>query len=498
MNGLKLSLALFSMLLIIACSSSTDSDTSSSDTSSESLNQDGVVQFDKTGFESPHVEVTVTGYTEGKVYLIGTFEDQNFVVDSTQVDRDGHFVFQRSEPYDPGLYYLYMPDQSTLQILLDKDQTFELTSNKGDYVFSTAVAGQVDTELLYHGFRYEAELQPRFDEIRQKLQGLQPGDPVYEQIVEDNQGIAEERKAHFDDLFSKHPNALWTQYKRSGQNPDPVDVRNPDGTLDAPRQLIIYRQQFWDNVDFSDYRLLRTPVIANKLKRYITELVPQSADSIIKVSNALIDRVEEHPPYFKFFANWVGVNYEPGRAEIMDADAIFVNQVKNYFTYDKAFWADSASIYSLQLRAAEMQNSLVGQKGPNVTSTDLNGQKQSIYDIEDPYIVVFLYNPTCDHCREQVPVLVDLYNNWNGPGLEVYAIAIETTDDEWRTYVAEAKMPWINVFDPTNESIYKTYYVDKTPEVYVLNRDRTIVAKNINVNQIAEVISREEAEVSLQ
>ena len=456
------------------------------------VNEDGVVEFDKSDFESPMIDVTVTGYTDGKVYLIGTFEDQNFVVDSAQVDKDGRFTFERSEPYDPGLYYIYMPDQSTLQILLDKDQTLKLTSSQGDYILSTAVSGQVNTELLYHGFRYEAELQPKFDKIREQLQGLSPGDARYEQIVEENQNIGSERKAHFEEIFDRYPNTLFTAYKKSGQNPDPVDVRRPDGTLDAAKQLIIYREQFWDNVDFSDYRLLRTPVIANKIRRYITELTPQAADSIIKVSNALIDRVEGHPPYFKFFANWVGVTYEPGRAQIMDADAIFVNQVKNYFTYDKAFWADSASIYALQLRAAEMENSLVGQKGPNVTSTDLNGDTKSIYEIEDPYIVVFLYNPTCDHCREQVPVLVDLYKKWDGPGLEVYAIAVETTDEEWRNYVAEAGMPWINVFDPTNQSIYKTYYVDNTPEVYVLNRDRTIIAKNINVNQITEVISREE------
>lgn len=48
-----------------------------------------------------------------------------------------------------------------------------------------------------------------------------------------------------------------------------------------------------------------------------------------------------------------------------------------------------------------------------------------------------------------------------------------------------------NVFDPTNKAIYGKYFVDITPEIYVLNPERTIIAKNLKVNQIGEVVERD-------
>jgi len=44
------------------------------------------------------------------------------------------------------------------------------------------------------------------------------------------------------------------------------------------------------------------------------------------------------------------------------------------------------------------------------------------------------------------------------------------------------------VYDPTNRSIFKTYYVDNTPELYLLGPDRKIVAKNLKVEQLAQAI----------
>jgi len=52
---------------------------------------------------------------------------------------------------------------------------------------------------------------------------------------------------------------------------------------------------------------------------------------------------------------------------------------------------------------------------------------------------------------------------------------------------------WINVYDPTNKAIYAKYYVNVTPELYVLDPNRTIIAKNLKVDQVQTVIDRDRA-----
>lgn len=443
--------------------------------------------------ESPYITVRVAGAPTGAVRLIGTFTDQQYIADTTQISASGEVVLQREEPYKPGFYYLVFTNNQYVQMLIDADQTFTMTTRMNDLVGAMEVEESVDNELLYRNLKYETDYQARFNPVRAQLNGLPETDPNHAGLIRQRDALLAERKAHLQELFDEAPGSFFTAFKTAGQNPDLRDIRLPDGSLDNAGQVYVYRQEFWDNVDFTDERLINTPVIANKLKRYIEELTSQNPDSIIASTDALVAKVPDQSEYYKYFVNWIALNYEPAKTTLMDAEAVYVYMIKNYFTYDRAFWSDSAEVYALQLRADEMGNSLVGQKGPNVTVPGVNGQTVTLYDLTAPYLIVYLYNPDCEHCQEETPKLVQYYNQMKASGLvDVYAIAVDTEDALWRNYITSVGMPWAsNVFDPSNRSIYKTYYVNVTPEIYLLNPDREIIAKNLQVSQIQEMIVRD-------
>lgn len=466
-------------LMALACSQNT-TDSSSATQSERQL-------------ESPDIQIQIQGAPAGMAYLIGTFADQTYRVDSTQIDAAGAFRFQRQEPYKPGLYYVFFTNTSAFQILIDADQTFSMNTNAADVAGAMQVEGSLDNELLYKNLKFESEMQPKLQAAAQKMQGLPESSPQYRQAKAERDALLAQRKAHLTEIFDNYPEAFFTRFKTAGQNPDVRDVRKPDGTLDTAAQVYFYRTEFWDNVDFSDKRLLYTPVIFNKLKRYMKELTPQQPDSLNKAASFLVDQVLDYPEYFKFFANWIVLQYEPTKTELMDSEAVFVHMAQKYFTYGRAFWSDSAEIYAIQLRANEMAASLVGKKGPNVTASGPDGKTYSLYDIKAPYIVVYMFNPECEHCQEQSPKLVQFYKQWKNQGVEVFAIALDTNAEEWKAYIRKTGMDAFaaNVFDPTNKAIYSKYFVDITPEIYVLNPERTIIAKNLKVYQIGEVVERD-------
>lgn len=439
--------------------------------------------------ESPDISLQVQGAPQGKAYLIGFFCESQFYVDSTEINAAGKMVFKRQEPYQPGLYLGLLPNQATIQFFIDEDQTFSLRTQAGDPVGAMQVKGSLDNELLYQNLRFEADIQPRFQAVAQSIQQAGPESPEYAQLKQQQDALVAERKKHLQDLFKQHPNSLFTKFKKAGQNPDIQDVRKPDGTVDAQRQVFLYKRAFWEDVDFNDERLLYTPVIFNKLRRYMKDLIPQNPDSIINAADYLIRQVPPESAYYKFFTNWIAATHEPGKVPIMDAEAIYVHMVRNYFTAEKAFWLEPAQAQGLQMRADEMANSLIGQKGPNIKVPGPDGKERELYSIKAPYIVVFMYNPDCEHCQEETPILRNFYRDWKNQGVEVYAIAIDTQEELWKNFINEYQIGnWINVFDPTNRSIYKTYYVDNTPELYVLNEDRIIIGKNLKPHQVPDVI----------
>lgn len=441
--------------------------------------------------ESPRISIQVSGMQPGRAYLIGNFAGQQYRADSARVDAEGLLLFRQDKPYTAGLYYVWLPDKNALQILVDEDQSFSLKTRAEELIAAMQVEGSLDNELLYRNLKFEEEYGEGVTEASSQLRGLKPESAQYRETKARLDAWAARRKAHLEEIFSSYPNTLFTKYKKAGQNPEVREVYKADGSLDSALQVYLYRTEFWDGVDFSDERLLHTTVIPNKLHRYIKELTVQHPDSINAAAKFLVDKVLGYPEYYKYFVNWITLQYQPTKSTLMDSEAVFVFMVQNYFTQERAFWSDSLQTWAIQKRAGEMAASLVGRQAPDVRAQGPDGKYYSIYEIGAPYIIVFMYNPTCDHCIEETPKLVSFYREWKDKGVEVFAIALDTEDTEWKDFIARNQMDWVNVFDPTNRSIYGKYWVDITPEIYVLNPERKIIGKNLKVYQVGEVIRRD-------
>jgi len=438
--------------------------------------------------------MNIQGLAPGMAYLISTFQGQNFRFDSAQINTNGRVVFQRTDPYQSCFAYAVFPDNSNLQLLFDKDQQFKLTTSKSNLIGQMKIEGSVDNKLLYDNLNFENSIRPRFQANASKRQGLAESSPEYQQLIKERDALVQERITTLDKVFKENPNSFFTAFKQAGQNPNlrMEDFKKPNGTLDTAAWIYNYRTAFWDGVNLLDERLLYTPVIHNKLTKYTKELTPQHPDTIFSAAQFLVDKTLDSPEYYKYFANWITIQYDPKESTLMDPQAVYVNMIQNYFTKERAFWSNETEVFGLQQRAYEMAASLLGKKGPDVISTGLDGKQYSIYDIKKPYVVVYMFNPTCEHCMIETPKLVKWIDEWKNE-VEVYAIAIDTDDKEWRSYTKSKGMDkkFINVFDPTNKSIYAKYFVDVTPEIYVLNPDRTLIAKNLKVDQIATMINRD-------
>lgn len=443
--------------------------------------------------QTADIQLTVAGLSGGKARLMGSFADQRFLIDSAAVGPDGRAVFRRDSLYPQGLLYALLPDNTSIPFMASEDQQFALRTRQGALADAMEVDGSVDNELLYQNLRFENDFQKGYQAAAQALKGMAPGAPGYDDLKRQADALLEARRRHLQSFVEEHPNTLFTHYKTAGQNPELRDIRKPDGTPDERAQVARYRAEFWDNVDFSDARLLRTPVIFNKLKRYIAELTPQHPDSLIAATDALVQQVLDKPEYYQFFVNWIALQYEPTKTTVMDGEAVYVHIIKRYITHERAFWTTPAEISALQRRADEMSASLVGRPAPNVTAPDPNGQLRSLLDLKAPYLVVFMFNPDCDHCIEETPRLIEFLNNRAERDVEVFGIALDTDDAAWKAFIHKMGIPWVNVFDPTNRAIYAKYYVDITPELYVLNPERIIIGKNLKASQIAEIIARDKA-----
>jgi thiol-disulfide isomerase/thioredoxin len=438
------------------------------------------------------LEFDVKGMPNGYCKLIGMLGNNNFLVDSFPA-LNGKASYKKAEPLNPGLYYFTLPDmKGFFQLLLDSDQQLVMKTDTLDLIRRMQVSGSEDNQLFYDNQQYELSFRTRLDSIESELKKSSINSPKNNELDKLKQRLIADRKSYLQSLSRDHPESFFTHFKLAGQNPELQYPKKPDGTLDTTQQVILYREAYWNNTNIADEKLLRTPVVANKLKTYITQLVPQNADSVIKYSTELIERSRSCPECFKFIVNWIAIQYQ--KHTFMGDEKILVYLADNYFTDEIAkdwFKDNPAELTRIRLKVNDLRASLIGKVGQDLRCRNLAGQYENLYDLKSPIKIVFLYNPDCSHCQEQTPQLKSLVERWPGK-IEVYALDLEKDETEWRTFVSQYHTEsFHNVIDPKMESLhYKKYHVENTPGMYVLDSNNTIIAKDLHPNQLDEVIEQ--------
>ncbi|HAP70168.1 MAG TPA: hypothetical protein DCR04_10670, partial [Flavobacteriales bacterium] len=208
-------------VVLFACGS-----TSSEPENNETLNQTPEEVVDG----KLSLEVSIKGASNDLAKLLGVFGNQNFIADSARSDANGKFVFDADTLLPSGFYYLMLgSDNSYFQLVLDKDQEFKLEATKGDYVNSMRVEGCLDNELLYKNLKFEAEFGTRLQPVNKQLAALSEGTAEYNGVKAKQEALIKERVDHVQWFSNNHPNAFFTKFKMSGQNPDLTYPKLPSG-----------------------------------------------------------------------------------------------------------------------------------------------------------------------------------------------------------------------------------------------------------------------------
>ena len=443
-----------------------------------------------TPSQSCRISGTINGVNATHLRLFGYLESNNYFVDSMEVN-NGSFVIESDTLFPGGIYYIVFPNE-VISIFLGDDQEFSMTGTSGSIMQSLKFEGSLDNDLFYENLRFEEDYQPRIEAINNQLQAAAEGSPERATLQKQQDDLLAERDAHLSKFFDKYPESIFSKFKNAGQNPQIREFKNPDGTPDDAKQVYYYRNEFWDNVDFTDSRLLRTPVIKNKVDRYINQLTAQNQDSMIVAVDALIQRSMVNKDMFKFIVNYIGTNYQ--EPKFMGSDGVYVHIVKNYITREQAFWAKETDVDALQRDADWRAPSLIGQQGQDFTAPDGKGGQLSFFDSQSPYLVLYIFNPDCENCQKESPLLVQAYNNQlRQKGVDIFTISDTDDGQIWMDYLQKSGLSaFRNTNDPTYSSqFHRKYHFKTTPGIYVLNPARKIIGKNINSSQILTIVERD-------
>lgn len=440
------------------------------------------------------LDFKVKGIKPGPVYFGFYLQDKTFARDTTEATVSGTFSFSGTKKLPQGIYFLLQDGSILFDFVVGHDQEFAIETSADDYIRNLVVKGDDDNQLYINNRRLlmdaQKSIEPQIKILRDSLADpalKQEANKVYEQT---GKGVM----AQQEKIIAMAPASVTARLIKMHKPvtiPDPP--KKPDGSIDSTFQLRYYRNHYFDNFGLGDEAMLRVHKVAywDKVKNYLDKLFIQQSDTLFNAVDKLIAVAKHNEDTYKYLV-WNAIVYYQNHS-IMGLDQVYVKLVDKYITSGEMdYWLDKKTVSNMKDYADKLRRAPIGTKAPNLMMQDAQLQPRSLYDIKSKYTVVFFFKPSCGHCREETPKLVSLYNaKKKSLNLEVFAVSTDTAMQEMKDFIRDFKTPWITVNGPRTyikEHFSKLYYAELTPTIYVLDENKKIIARRIDVDQIDDFI----------
>ena len=465
---------------------------------------------EKNGYK---IEGYVEGLQDTSVILAYYFGGKQYATDTAN-SISGSFTFLGEKKLPGGMYLVVLPNQQYFDIVIS-EQHFSFTTDIKSPIEKMKFKNSVENTPFYEYLNFITKKQKEVTPLRE-LEKTVPEEEK-NQIKEKILKIDSEVKNFKNTFEKKYSNIFFTKILKA--TTEPIIPEAPDTMNTQEKQIFqfnFYKKSFWNNIDFTDSRMLRTPIFFNKMDTYLNKLTIQDPDSIKKSADVLVKLSRQNKDIFEYVVSYITSTYE--RSKIMGMDAVFVHMVENYYMTGEVDWVDEKQLKKIEERAEKIAPNLIGRPAPPFINQlgypfmkNENDEIKRLYDINSKYTLLIFYSPDCGHCKKVVPKVKIVIDSLSSkPSLQnlkhkqidisVYAVQTEFDKQAWIDLIKDFKLEnWTNVCDiqtdpdgnPAASSNWRDEYdIYSTPVIYLLDKNKKILAKRIDYKQITKVIGR--------
>ncbi|MFY7898602.1 MAG: redoxin domain-containing protein [Chitinophagaceae bacterium] len=469
-----------------------------------STNLKAIPKKTSTTTNGRNIAITVKPYKKAWVYLGSYYGKSKTLADSAFLDENSKGYFKGSQKLTPGIYFVVSPNFSILfEVLMDDVQQFTISADTLK-LQEVSITGSLENDLFKNYSQFSAI----------KGKALADMNEAYSKIANTNKIEAEklridiikankELQSYRQNIIQKYPKSLLATLFNTMKQPETPAIPVVNGKADSSYPYRYVKEHYWDDVAFNDDRLLRTPFFETKLDNYFKFYVPADPDSIfseIKYMLLFARTGKEIYPYLltKFTNKYINPEY-------MGQDKVFVKLFEEFYAKGDTVYLNAASRKTIIERAYSLMANQIGNPAPILELTGDDGKQRSLYDMKGKFTMVVFWDPSCGHCKEEVPRVDSIYKaKWKDLDVRLYSVNVSTaanTNEELKKFVQEKNFSsdWVYAYQtkaardaeqkaglPNYRQLYDVF---KTPTLYLLNDKKQIIAKQLTIQQFDDLIS---------
>jgi peroxiredoxin len=442
------------------------------------------------------ISLKTPSFDSGKVYLTYHMGKNLNIADSGFL-KQGKVIFQKADTLPSGIYAIVFPGKRhSFDFFIDKSFEMDLEADTAD-LLNVKVKGSPENPLFQE---YQKLIAEKGKELQLERLAYENARSSKDSTKHEDRykAINKELNEYRAGIISNQPSSMMALLLKAMKEPE-VPIKKPLTRQDSLDNYYYYKAHFWDGVSFMDSRVIRTPFFLPRLEQYYRNLMPQEPDSIIRDIDYKLLLARNAPEMFKFLLNWLTDEYLTPK--YMGQDAVFVHLFNKYHSKGLSPWLNEKQMETISRRAYMQMANLLGEKAADLNMVDTAGKPSSLYSLQADYTVVVFWDPSCGHCKEEVPRIDSVYKaSWKKRNVKLYGVLSENDKvGDWIKFINQKGLnEWTHVYETKEaaEAIkasqspsYKQLYdVISTPTIYLLDQEKRIVGKKLNWSQLNDLL----------
>ena len=116
-----------------------------------------------------------------------------------------------------------------------------------------------------------------------------------------------------------------------------------------------------------------------------------------------------------------------------------------------------------------------GKPVPSISYPDASGNLKGLESYKGKYLLIDFWASWCGPCRQAIPKVKELYNEYHDKGFDVLSVSIDTDKKAWEKAMGEENMPWEQLLSPDKDKTMKQFQFSGIPTLYFIDPTGKII-----------------------
>lgn len=426
---------------------------------------------------------TIPGLINKEVYLLKMVAENRAIIDSASTGTTGSFVFELPINFPIGQYAIVTGPNQLIELLYNnEDIRFVSTGAKAND--QVQIVESIENKIYYDYLYTKGMTLYKTDLLGPLLQNYPVNDPFYQQVIKQFNLLKENLDIRVETLVEQNPETFAAQVIQTDK------PFLPDPSLNAKQQSVFLRTHYFDETNFTDTLLTRTNILSSKIVGYLSLFQESNMtkeeleDNLLIALDTVLIKAAANQQVYEYVIDFLingfqAIGFEKGLEFVAKH-----NQLGQ-------FCVNTERKKDLENKIELINRLAIGQTAPDFETIDLKGKMVRLNDIGAEKTVLIFWASWCPHCDEILPEINKLYNPKNKREFEIVAVSIDESRNEVDAAVEKnGYSSWVNIAELQgwDGRIVEEYGISATPTIFILDKNKTIIGKPGNIDELKEML----------